>query len=193
MMTLSTLLVQAGEDIRGLRGPLEIVQPWPWLSMAAASVAVGAIGLWAVRAWRRRARPEPTPRDVALAALDEAKSWIDGQRPREFAIAVSDAVRWYLERRFDLAATQRTTDEFVAQLRADPPRPLSPHRESLAEFLACADRAKFASLGLPPREMGGMLEAARQLVEATAADLEEPAPVVVASVRPDAQLREALS
>jgi hypothetical protein len=161
--------------------------------VAAAAVAVTAVGVWAFRAWRRRARPEPSLAEVALAAIDEARSWMEGRRPREFAIAVSDAVRWYLERRFDLAATQRTTDEFVAQLQADPPRALSPHREELAEFLRCADRAKFASDRLPPREMGAMLEAARQLVEATAVDEAARQAAPAAPARPAARLQEALS
>ena len=37
--------------------------------------------------------------------------------PRAFAIAVSDAVRVYLEERFQLRAPERTTEEFLRDLK----------------------------------------------------------------------------
>ena len=64
-------------------------------------------------------------------------------QPREFCIAVSDTVRWYLEGRFDFRAPERTTEEFLIELKGS--SLLMPdQKESLGDFLNYCDLVKFA-------------------------------------------------
>ena len=48
---------------------------------------------------------------------DLPKLWHLIGQPKEFCILVSDTLRWYLEERFDFHAPERTTEEFLYELR----------------------------------------------------------------------------
>jgi len=70
--------------------------------------------------------------------------------PKPFVVAVSDALRAYLEERFSFRAPERTTEEFLHELRSTNLLDAS-QKERLSDFLQRCDLVKFAKY--EPREM----------------------------------------
>jgi len=133
------------------------------------TLALAALLAW-LWFWRRRHRvvemPEPyiPPHIRARKRLREALLFMD--QPREFCIRVSDAVRWYLEERFNFRAPERTTEEFLVDLqRTD--LLTAAQKRSLAEFLERCDLVKFARYEPAEPELRDLHESALKLVEET--------------------------
>ena len=102
---------EGSEDIRDIRGPKFIAPPWllPAAIAGAILLVSSAYGFW--RWLRRRRQPRVLlPFEVALQRLEEMRALMQPGRAREFSIAVSDVVRRYIEERFGVTATHRTTE-----------------------------------------------------------------------------------
>jgi Domain of unknown function (DUF4381) len=160
---------EAAEDIRDIRGPKFLVPPWllPAVIAGAVLLAFGAWGLWR---WLRR-RPQPRvllPFEVALQRLEEMRALMQPDAAREFSIAVSDVVRRYIEERFGVTATHRTTEEFLHDLLESSHAPLARHRALLSEFLQACDLVKFAGMSLTLQNMESLHHSARAFVLETA-------------------------
>ncbi len=161
-------------ELRDIRGPVGIPNPWIWIGWVLALMVVAALGYWAWRRWRKHVLESPPvpvipPHVRAKQKLEEALALL-GQ-PREFCITVSDTVRWYLEGRFEFRAPERTTEEFLIELQAT--NLLTPdQKQSLGEFLQRCDLAKFARYEPGRSELLDLHAAAVRLVEET-----EPMPV----------------
>ncbi|MGO9991413.1 MAG: DUF4381 family protein [Steroidobacteraceae bacterium] len=157
------------EDIRDIRGPKFI---WPWWLAPALLAAVLMLALLGVGAWRwlrRRRRPRALlPFEVALQRLEDIRPLMQPQSVREFSTAVSDIVRSYIELRFDLIATHRTTEEFLYDLLESSKASLVRHRTLLSEFLQQCDLVKFAGISLTPQTMESLHHSARAFVLETA-------------------------
>ena len=63
---------------------------------------------------------------------------------RAFGIEASETIREYIEQRFGIVATQRTTEEFMQSVLAGANSSLAQHRELLSQFLQQCDLVKFA-------------------------------------------------
>jgi len=162
----------------GLRGLVDIPDPYAWVRSAAGVVgliALCAFGFWLW--WRRRSLapsgPEIRPDDVARARLQRALERIG--EPDAFVAEVSAAVRTYLEARFGLRAPERTTEEFVEELRANGAL-ATEHRDALGSFLGACDLVKFAGVRPGQVELEELHLAALKLVNEL-----NPAPPPVAS------------
>jgi hypothetical protein len=160
-------------ELRDIRPPVVIPNGWAWALWVAGALVVGALLCWAWVSWKkRRATPPPIPvippHVRAKQKLQEALALL-GQ-PREFCIAVSDTLRWYLEERFDFRAPERTTEEFLYELQATD-RLITAQKESLGEFLNRCDLVKFAKYEPREPELRDLHAAAMRLVEET-----EPTP-----------------
>ncbi|HVU27681.1 MAG TPA: hypothetical protein VHG71_08090 [Verrucomicrobiae bacterium] len=167
MTTNST--VQAVNDIRDIKPPVEIPNVWVWVwwgvAILIALIAVFLIWRW----WKYRKAnaplPPPIPAHVrAKQKLEEALALI--ANPKPFVIAVSDAARAYLEERFNFRAPERTTEEFLRELSATDLL-LSEQKESLGQFLESCDLVKFAKYEPGENELRGLHSAAVKLVEET--------------------------
>jgi hypothetical protein len=157
------------EDIRDIRGP-KFILPW-WLvpALLAAVVIIALLGVGAWRWLRRRRRPRALlPFEVALQRLEDIRPLMQPQSVREFSTAVSDIVRSYIELRFDLIATHRTTEEFLRDLLESSKASLVRHRALLSEFLQQCDLVKFAGISLTPQTMESLHHSARAFVLETA-------------------------
>jgi hypothetical protein len=160
---------QAVEDIRDIRGPKFLLPPWLLPAAVAGTVllALAAYGVW--RWLRRRRRPRPLlPFEIALQRLEEMRALMQPATAREFSIAVSDVVRRYIEERFGVTATHRTTEEFLHDLLDSSHAPLARHRELLSEFLQQCDLVKFAGISLTRGNMESLHHSARAFVLETA-------------------------
>ncbi|MEO6950857.1 MAG: DUF4381 family protein [Polyangia bacterium] len=152
----------AEEDIRDIRGPVAIPRWWPF---AAGGLALLMIGGAIVALRRRRRERARTPEERALEKIENAQVFADRELPREYAIVVSDALRSYIEERFELRAEHATTDEFLDAVTSKPA--LVERRDVLAQFLAACDLAKFARFALPADSMQSLQQLARQFVVTT--------------------------
>jgi hypothetical protein len=174
----------AAQDIRDIRGP-KLVLPW-WLVPAAALLLalLALAGLWIYRRLRRgRAARALLPFEVALERLEHIRPLMQPENARAFSIAVSDIVRSYIEPRFSITATHRTTEEFLRELLESPKPELLRHRALLSEFLQQCDLVKFAGLSLTLADMESLHGSARAFVLQTAQS--EP-PAADAGARPQA-------
>jgi hypothetical protein len=163
-------LAETTEDIRDIRGPKAIV-PASWVGIAVIACVVVA-ALCAYFIWRRRARGgasgsrgrKLTLAEETLERLEETKPLMIPATAREFGIAASEVIRNYIERRFDVIATQRTTEEFLQTLLQSSNEALARHRALLAEFLQQCDFVKFAGTSLAVADMEALLQSARGFV-----------------------------
>jgi hypothetical protein len=160
---------QPQEDIRDIRGPKYVHPEW-FLPALLAGVAFLALIIWGV--WRRR-RLAHKPRmllpfEVALQGLEEIRPLMIPASAPAFGIAVSDIVRTYIEQRFAVTATQRTTEEFLQDLLGSSNAALLQHRLLLADFLQQCDIVKFANLSVASQSMESLRQSARTFVQQTA-------------------------
>jgi hypothetical protein len=155
------------EDIRDIRGPKYLLPDWMWSALLGGAVllALSIYGLWR---WRRsRAARVLLPYEIALQRLEEIAALMSPARAREFSIAVSDIIRLYIEQRFNVTATRRTTEEFLRDLLGSSDSALARHQGLLGEFLHQCDFVKFAALSLTQQNMESLRQSARAFVLAT--------------------------
>jgi hypothetical protein len=165
-------------DIRPLKGPVEIPSTWDrvWWIAAVALVAVAA---WFI--WRRLRLKKTTPTPaVPIPAHRRAKDQLRRATelmsdPYKFCSLVSDVLRGYVEERFQLKAPERTTEEFMDEMRSS--SKLRPdHKSLLEDFLVRCDLVKFARFEPTVPELEGLLDLAYRFVDETAPFDEQPEP-----------------
>jgi hypothetical protein len=159
------VLAEAAEDIRDIRGPKAV--PGSWVLPAAVAAAT-VVALCAYILWRRRHR-DVQPRTLTLSErtlqrLDSTMLLVRPETARAFGIAASELIRDYIEKRFDVVATQRTTEEFLQALLQSSNDALARHRSLLAEFLQQCDFIKFAGDSLALADMEALFQSARRFV-----------------------------
>jgi len=162
--------------LRAIKPPVEIPNGWLWVWWILGAALLAALLALAWRFWRKKqeeaAYVPPIPPHVrARQKLEEALALL-GQ-PRPFCILVSDTVRLYLEERFDFHAPERTTEEFLHELKATNLL-TSSQKDSLGEFLQRCDLVKFAKYEPREPELREMHASALRLVEET-----EPKPITL--------------
>jgi hypothetical protein len=158
-----------GPDIHDIRAPYLIPQDWRIVALIATVVVLALVFSW--WGWRRiRARrPQLTLLQRTLQKLEATRALMEAGDARAFSAALSDVVRTYIEVRFDVMATQRTTAEFLRDCLAQVGSALQAHEQALGEFLKFCDLAKFARWSLDGQQMQDMLASARHFVVTTAA------------------------
>jgi hypothetical protein len=156
-------------DIRAIKPPVAIPTGWEWVWWTLGALAVAAVFVALFVYWRRRAAQPvfdpPVPAHVrAKQRLEEALRLIGDARL--FCIAVSDALRGYLEERFLLRAPERTTEEFLLDIKQTAHLNES-QKQGLAEFLEHCDLAKFARVEPTEEALRALHESALRLVDET--------------------------
>lgn len=161
--------------IKDIAGPVELPaasRAWLWwvfAGCAGGGSALVAILLW----WLRRKRAEaPLPKfaahEIAYHRLEAllAEKLIETGQVKLFYQRLSDVLRHYIEHRFGLHAPERTTEEFLDELRTSQAleerfRPL------LGEFLTHCDLVKFAEHRPTNAEIQRAFDACKEFIEAT--------------------------
>jgi len=156
------------EDIRDIRGPKQVLADWVLPVAIAAALLIAALiyGIWRRR--RNRYVAPLLPFEIALQRLDEIRALMQPAHAREFSTAVSDIVRSYIEQRFEVTATRRTTEEFLRDLLQSSNASLAKHQGLLGDFLFQCDAVKFAALSLTLQSMETLRQSARNFVIETA-------------------------
>jgi len=153
-------------DIHEIAPPVDysLVPPWVIYAGIALGVAIfGLIAWW----WRKRARrPKPvrSARDRALDALTQIEREMETMTPYQFSIAVSDILRGYVTKQYQLPVTRQTSVEFLSMLAKS--SPFSADEASLLEdFLNRCDLIKFARYDATIHDSQSLLEEAKQFVK----------------------------
>ena len=156
-------------NIRDIKPPIEIADPLTWLKWAlGVLVVLFILWVWWRHFQQRRAQvnlPPPIPAHVrAKQKLAEALALLS--QPKPFCVLVSDTVRHYLEERFNFHAPERTTEEFLRELR-NTNLLAGEQKESLGRFLESCDLVKFAKYEPGESELQELHHSAVKLVEET--------------------------
>ena len=146
---------------------------WVLLAIGCLLLAIG--GYYAWQWYQKNKKPEEEPVDpellrpadeVALEKLDAIKAqkiWKDG-KVKEYQTDLTDVVREYIGRRFDVQSTEKTSDE---TLRAMKPLIDKDLFSKLSKMLQLADLVKFAKWHTTPDENESALTTAYEFVNET--------------------------
>ena len=149
-----------------------------WVLLALGIAAVGVGGYYLITFLQARfgkkdeelvaAEPLRPADEVALEKLDvirEEKIWQAGQ-VKEYHTQLTDVVREYIARRFDVSSVEQTSDETLSAIR-----PLLKEQkdlyEQLRKMLTLADLVKFAKWTATPDENEQSLRSAYTFVKET--------------------------
>lgn len=156
-------------DIRGIKPPVDIPDPWLWLWVLLSGLAATILVLIIVGLFRRKKAQEAEvvvipPHVRAKQRLAEALRLIGD--PNQFCTEVSQTLRLYLEERFTLRAPERTTEEFLVELQNSKHLTLD-QKLSLGDFLQSCDLVKFARHEPTENNLRQLHDSALRLVDET--------------------------
>lgn len=162
---------KSNAELRPAAGELAVnVGGWSRWYYALIGVGVVWLALGVVLLRRLRAREKiarkRTAYDTAVARLValESAGAPEGAAADPWFVELSGIVRRYLEDRYDIAAPERTTEEFLTEA-AKAAELTAEHRALLSAFLDRCDRVKFAGYQPDSAESLATLKAARGFVE----------------------------
>lgn len=158
---------QPAADIRDIKGPLGF-REINWFLVSAAVVFLLASGafLWIYIRLKSR-KPAKFPHETALEELESMKGELARTGDvKRYYVGISDAIRNYIERTFDLKAPEMTTEEFLNLVR-DAKELSIEHKRLLREFLASCDLVKFARYSPGREEIESVFVTARNFIEET--------------------------
>jgi len=137
-----------------------------WVIFLGAFLTLAILGLlvWLFIRWRRRPKPEQSPRDRALELLQRARGEIANLTPYQFSIRVSDILRRYVVEQYHLPVTRQTSVEFLEALAKTSPFS-EEERELLDDFLNRCDLIKFARYEATNADSELLLEEATRFVQ----------------------------
>lgn len=184
---LSVRSIDSGKpktDIRGVKGVLPLARQWLWFWVSLLILLGGGGGafFW----WRWKHRPlegegveEPilSPEDEALLQLSRLfdSDLIRRGKLKEYFLELSEILRRYFERRFEILAAESTTSEILKDLRQKEIPP--PLRQKIQEVLEAADLVKFAKWKPAPLEIVRINQTSKAIVEEARPKTPAPEPV----------------
>ena len=165
------LLAQAPSplpEIKDIAPPVDVFPYPPWVVALACGAALLLVlaATWFFVRWRknRPAPAPPTPREIALSSLDQARVQIESLAPYDFSILVSDILRGYVAAQYRLHAKEQTSPEFLASISSSP-RFTSSEKSLLAVFLDKCDLIKFARIEANAGDSAMLLDEAIRFVK----------------------------
>lgn len=137
-------------------------------------VAAGVLATLAIFIWVRTRKEvrKANAYELARRQLDSIVAAGSRISVEEFYVEISAVIRRYLEIRFELAAPELTTDEFL-QIASGESELSKEHQVLLREFLSQADLVKFSGKNASEDEMRRSTELAYKFLEDTRAEAPE--------------------
>jgi hypothetical protein len=173
-VTIASVLQEGAAELRDIKPQAALPFPagWPWIVAGVATVAVlSGVIVWRMRRQKAAVDNRP-PHEVALdgLAIVEGLRLPEQGRFKEHYTLISDTVRVYVERRYNIPALERTTGE----IRPDLARIAMPSEvtAALLAFLQESDLVKFSRWTPDVASAQQLLAQARLIVATT-----KPAPV----------------
>ena len=160
-------------ELNDIRPAIEIISLWEYAGWALFLIAVLVLAYFLTRYFLRNrkkrmseqaSRPMTPSHILARKRLDAALEHLHDTRL--FCVLVSDAIRKYLEDRFQLRAPERTTEEFLGELQSSASLNAS-QKETLHSFLKQCDLAKFARADMLGKELKSLHDIGLQFVRET--------------------------
>jgi hypothetical protein len=173
-------------ELHDIRPAVQIVSLWEYVGWALLALALILLAYFLVRYFLKNrdqrmsqeaSLPSTPAHILARKRLDAALEHLHDARL--FCGLVSDAIRVYLEERFDLRAPERTTEEFLEELQSSESLNTS-QKETLQSFLQQCDLAKFAKADMLGKELQSLHEIGVQFVSET-----EPESIVAPGAKLD--------
>ncbi len=154
--------------IRTIQPPREISALGPQQSLLIGLgilllLVLAALAFYLLRR-KKQPAPPPSPYQVARQHLREVFEQRSELPPKEFASEVSLAVRVFIEKAFAMPAPERTTEEFLPEIR-DHPVFRGELSKKIARLLTLADLAKFARQEFGPEEKEKLYHVAEEIVD----------------------------
>ena len=171
------------KDIKGpVSGQWKFEDVFPYLAVLIV-VGGGVAGYWYYRKKKQQRlaafippKPAVAPHVEALARLrqlEDEKLWQQG-KVKEYYSSITEIVRYFFERRWDIVAMELTSDEILGQMRRIPEAERV--RTEMERFFTMADLTKFAKYQPTPADHENELKWAYTIVRAmvpTAKTVEE--------------------
>ncbi|MGA1875872.1 MAG: BatD family protein [bacterium] len=167
-------------DIKDIKGPLSMKGNWfpsrralLWFGLVLCIVFLILGARWYLR---KKGSPQPVhsdqplppPHEVALAELKRIWDiFLKEKQIKEFYLQLSEILRQYLSRRYQITALEETTEELLRELHKQ-----SLHwqqRSLISNFLADCDIVKFARYIPSPEETEKTYHMAFQIIDVTKA------------------------
>lgn len=169
------LAVTPGAELQ-LAGAMDVYRRFDyrylWVGAALACFAIGFY-FWMRSRNHRKSAPVP-PWQRALEKLERLRFELRQRRvlPEQGFVRLSDVVRDYIEERFQLPASRKTTSEFLEALSDNNPLP-EEQRPFLNDFLSAADQVKFAKAPPDTLLLNQAIDRAEKLISSTGKPEEE--------------------
>lgn len=167
-LTVESVLPK-GVGLHDIRDIKPLIYPFSILKLLM-QIGLGALILWIlfriIKLFIRKPPPK-LPYQIAIEELDAAKKkLLSGGDTKEYYVAISDAVRRYIEKVFSLRAPEMTTQEFLMSLN-DSAKLSVEYRDLLKIFMEACDLVKFAKHTPDLSEIDSVLTTAKTFVERT--------------------------
>jgi len=149
--TFSSIEVPKTDDIRPLKGPIDIKERlsiWPIILLILLFVATGVVFLYfkkKKRADEITAVPSKTPEEIATEKLEALieKQLASSGKMKEYYIRLSDIIREFIEGKYGILALDKTTWELYQDMRSSKKVARSKINK-IKDFLEDCDLVKFA-------------------------------------------------
>ncbi len=162
--------------LRDIKPPVPLLErrkgaPLVWLSVAILALLSGGVAWFLVVKRGRKAIPPEKRIPAHILAFEELRKLRDSDlieqgRIKEFYIAISNIMRFYIERRFGVHAPEQTTEEFLEAVSQDHLFD-NPTRTTLRQFLSHCDLVKFAKYQPELAEIQKSFDITRDFIEQT--------------------------
>ncbi len=182
MLNVQTIQVDTTRAFKDSKGPLGIPitfrEMLPWILGGLGVIAIiSFIVYYFIRKKKDKpllmfsAKPELPPHVAALEDLEKlrmAKLWQSG-RVKEYHTALTDIIRIYIERKYQIMAMEMTSDEILSSLKYN--KVPNEARSALSDIFVLSDLVKFAKANPLPDEHDISLKKSVEFVKLTTTEL----------------------
>ncbi len=144
----------------------KVIKDYKWIFLSIFIVLIGLIIYFIIKKRKELPIPIIPPWDVAISAITKLKRKIEQHNilNEECIDTLTDIIRVYLEKRFDLHAPTQTTNEFLKDLNSSSSPLQNNHKSFLREFMQSSEFVKFAKLPVEKDIINDAISKAKSLV-----------------------------